>query len=326
MRRGKLVLCLAWIAAGVSAYATADAQDDPSRARKDFSPRPIRKAGARFRGDVKAWVKSLKLPKEQEKKLLADVQRWQAQQEAAEKAHAARAKELAGQMKPVLKHQEQLRSQMRELQADRDGLAAEAKGQVAPHSLATQEQLRAWEGHRLYRSLSQQYRRAKLTADQQDRLQKLCDTEAKKLASAAPDRRAETDRQVRDHLARGLDRLLTDDQHETMAAGRLEDVALRSMQGVRLTNEQYEKVQGLCAEAAGKLRRAAGTDAKAARQWGKLQAQGKGIFAELAEGIRGKVLTAEQRKQLEAARKAKDTRRGAKPPDATPWWKKLFGG
>ena len=100
------LLLVGWAVAAVTA-ATPDARgDNPVRPRKDFRPRKLRKAGGKFRGDLKKWVESLNLPKDQEKKLLADVRGWQKQQEALEKAHARRADELARQTRPLLQRQE----------------------------------------------------------------------------------------------------------------------------------------------------------------------------------------------------------------------------
>ncbi len=332
VERTNLLLSMAWIAAAVCAPAPADEAKDVSRARKDYRPRAVRKTGTRFRRDLTAWVKSMNLPKDQEKKLLANVKRWQARQEALEKAQADRAKQLARQWKPLQKQQEQLRKEMRELQAKQAKEAQRSGDRVAAKPLLSEGQLRDWESHRLYRSLLHQYRRARLTEDQQGKLRTLCDREAKKLASAGPGDRAKVDRQVRQHLSSGLDRLLTGSQREAMAAMAVEEETLSSMQGIRLTGEQHKKVQALCTESVRKLRLRSGKDLAASKQFAALRARKKGVAGDLVRDIRKKILTPEQRKQLQAADEAKAAKAGKgnepaeKPAAKQPWWKKLFGG
>jgi hypothetical protein len=255
----------------------------------------------RYRTDLDALVKSLNLPKDQASKLLADLKRYRAQQEELEKAHAARVKKLDKQFRPVRKQREKLRRQMQDMKARQAKLGKSSTDQLNPKPLTSEGDLRGWESHKLFRSFFHEYRRARLTPDQQKRLQSLCEKEAKKLAAASPVERGKAELDAQRRMRQGMDKLLTNEQHETMTSVRVEDEALKAMQGVRLTGEQYRKLQSLCTDAAKKLLHKPGKVATTGKPWYQQQSVKRKIVTDLTDSIRKKVLTREQRKQLEAA-------------------------
>lgn len=308
MRRLNLLLVVAvalWAPPACPPAAAADS--DTAKAGANPKPYEVRKAGMRFRGDLDALVKSMKLPPDQADKLLASLKKQRAQQEAFEKENAARVKELDGQNKDLAKQQDDLRKKMADMKADQRKL--KKPGQVDGQSIVKDQQLRDWESFKLTRNITRQYQRAKLTDKQVEEVRSMSEAEARTLASASPEQYDKVERDTRQRLSGKIDKLLTADQKESLEVGHIQDTAAKSMQGVNLTAEQYEKISKMSADAVKQWRRNTGDKADAEKQWNELRLQRDTFSAQVTKDIHDKVLTDEQRQQIDAP-KPKDVAKG----------------
>lgn len=318
MRRLNLLLGVAVALWGAAAWApAASADDEPTKGGADFKPHEVRKTGTKYRGDLDALVKSLKLPPDQADKLLTSLKKQRADQEALEKENAARVKELDDKNKDLVGQQDDLRKKNDGIKADQKKL--KQPGQVEGQSIVKDEQLRDWESFKLTRNVTRQYQRAKLTDKQVEDIRAMSDSEAKTLASASPGEYDKIERQTRQRMAAKVDKILTGDQKESIEVGRIQDTTVKSMQGVNLTTEQYDKINAKCAEAVKTWRRNSGDKADAEKQWNELRSQRDTFTSQVTKDIHDNVLTPEQRAVIDAP-KPKDAAKEAagEAPGATP--------
>jgi hypothetical protein len=313
MRRLNLLLVVAVALWGAPAWA----DDEPTKAGADFKPHEVRKTGMRYRGDLDALVKGLKLPPDQADKMLASLKKQRADQEALEKDNAARVKELDEKNKDLADQQNDLRKKNEAMKADQKKL--KQPGEVEGQSIVKDQQLRDWESFKLTRNVTRQYQRAKLTDKQVEDIRSMSDSEAKTLASASPEEYDKIDRQTRQRLAAKVDKILTSDQKESVEVGHVQDSTVKSMQGVNLTTDQYDKINAKCAEAVKTWRRNSGDKADAEKQWNEFRAQRDTFAAQVTKDIHDNILTPEQRAMIDAPKPkdaAKEAASGA--PSAAP--------
>ena len=315
MRRLNLLVVVAvalW--AGPAPAPAASADDGTIKAGADLKPHEVRKTGMKYRGDLDALVKSLKLPPDQADKLLESLKKQRADQEALEKENASRVKDLEDKNKDLANQQDDLRKKNEGMKADQKKL--KQTGQVEGQSIVKDQQLCDWESFKLTRNVTRQYQRAKLTDKQVEDIRSMSDAEAKTLASASPEEYDKVERQTRQRLAAKVDKILTSDQKESIEVGHVQDATVKSMQGVNLTNDQYEKINTKCAEAVKTWRRNSGDKADAEKQWNEFRAQRDTFTSQVSKDIHDNVLTSEQRAVIDAPKPKDVAKEGAAPSDA----------
>ncbi len=288
-----------------AAAASADDADERDGSRWDFRNDRVRKTGMRFRKDIEKMVEALNLPEEQKEQLLRDLRKQKAEQERLEKKHAERTAKLKAEMEKLRKEQRERMGKLETVEGER------MKGAVDPRSMLTAEQLREWETHRLFRRVCHDYRGARLTKDQREKLRDACESEARKLAEPGLKNRAELERKARGRLDSKVGDLLTRGQKHTLLANTVERGTLRAMRGLHLDHGQYLKIARLCDQAVKDLNLDRAADAREpAEDWTKLYARRGTLTAELIEKVREDVLTREQRAKL-AEVAEKDAARGS---------------
>jgi len=214
MRRyGWFLSALAALCLAAPVSLGGEAGDRPKKQR------PAKKKPG-LRGEHAMMANVLKLDDETKAKFADVVKAGAAAMQEWTKANGAKWKEVTKALRDARKNKDkdklkELTPQFNELRKGRDKVMADGKAKVL--ELLTDEQKAVWEGFILRRTLMRWFKGAKLTDEQKQQMQKLCEEKAKTMPAATDQKSRRARYQAMNKLrAEIVEKVLTDEQREAV--------------------------------------------------------------------------------------------------------------